>query len=265
MTDGMITYSLGEGIVAFTTDRMVGRDPEKVTDAVCRRLNAAANGAGECRRESLRFARPHQTHGDSIMPVAEEYFALSEATQRMLMEGKDAVVTDMAEVILGVSTADCIPVLVFDPEHHAAAAIHAGWRGTVQRIVWKTMEQMKKMYHTDPARCRAAIGPGISLDSFEVGDEVYAAFASSCFDMNGVARRYPVMQPANEAGGQAEKWHIDLKEINRRQLIMAGVQAENIEVSGIDTLTDTRFYSARREQKGDVKCGRIFTGFVIRP
>ena len=265
MTDGILTYTLGNGIVAFTTDRTVGRDSEKITEAVWRRLNDTAGGAGQCRKEQLRFARPHQTHDDKVMPVAEEYFSLTEQTQRMLMEGKDAVMTDMAQVILGVSTADCIPVLLYDPEHHAAAAVHAGWRGTVKRIVRKTLEQMRLMYHTDAAVCRAAIGPGISLDSFEVGDEVYATFVQAGFDMNGVAQRYPVMRAAESTSGQTEKWHIDLKEINRRQMMMAGLMEENIEVSTIDTLTDTRFYSARREQKDGIKCGRIFTGFVIRP
>ncbi len=261
----MVTYGLGDGIVAFTTDRTVGRDPEKIMDAVCDRCNDAAGMAWGCHREDLRFARPHQTHTDRMMPVVAEFFALPEATRTKLMEGKDAVMTDMAGVILGVSTADCIPVLVYDPEHHAAAAIHAGWRGTVQRIVVKAMEQMRQMYRTDASVCRAAIGPGISLESFEVGNEVYDAFGKAGFDMGGVARRFPVMSCGGDAVPAEEKWHIDLKEINRRQLLMAGLLEENIVVSGIDTFTDPHFFSARREQKCEVKCGRIFSGFVMRP
>ena len=257
----MVTYSLGEDVIAFTTDRTVGRDADKIKDIIgtMRTVSPA----------SLRFTRPHQTHGDRIMPVAEEFFALPAGTQQMLMEGVDAVMTNVRNTVIGVSTADCIPVLVYDPEHHAAAAIHAGWRGTVQRIVLKTMQQMEQMYHTNPAVCKAAIGPGISLDSFEVGDEVYEAFTEAQFPMETVAKQYPVMtkeltteQPDNQTTKQL-KWHIDLKEINQQLLLTTGMTAENITVSDIDTFTDTRFFSARREQKGDEKCGRIFSGMAI--
>ncbi len=262
----MITYDLGEGIIAFSTDRTIGRDPEKVTAAVAECIVAERKGtSAECDcggtapvpdvesvRKGLRFARPHQTHDDRTVNIAGEFFALPESIQAMVMDGRDAVITNMDNVVLGVSTADCIPVIVFDPVNHAAAAIHAGWRGTVKRIVRKTMEQMRQTFGTDTRQCRAAIGPGISLDSFEVGDEVYNAFAAAGFRMDAaVAVRMP------------EKWHIDLKEVNRRQLLAEGLQPDNITVCPVDTLTDGRFFSARREQKGDIKCGRNFNGFVL--
>ena len=278
--NGMLTYSLGEDVTAFTTDRTVGRDADKIKEIIGAKRNVPA--------DALRFTRPHQTHGDRIMPVAEEFFSLPDSTRKMLMEGVDAVMTNVPDIIIGVSTADCIPVLVYDPEHHAAAAIHAGWRGTVQRIVLKTMQQMVQMYHTNPAMCKAAIGPGISLDSFEVGDEVYNDFVEAQFPMDTVAKQYHVMttngqqptttQPDNQTTKPLNnqttkqlnnqttkqlKWHLDLKEINRQLLLATGIPAESITVSDIDTLTDTRFFSARREQKGDVKCGRIFSGSVF--
>lgn len=257
-----IIYDLGERIMAFTTDRSIGREEDKVKTFVARHMKETGYDTGLWEPEALRFARPHQTHSDRILPVAEEFFSLAEGTQKLLMEGVDAVITNVPGIILGVSTADCIPVLVYDHEHHAAAAIHAGWRGSLQRIVMKTLESMRQQYHTTPAMCRAAIGPGISLDSFEVGDEVYNAFAEAAFPMRGVARRYPVMNKSDNET-QTEKWHIDLKEINRQQLIAAGITEENISVSDIDTFTDYRFFSARREQTGMEKCGRIFSAFVL--
>ena len=264
MTDGLLTYHLHEDIVAFTTDRTIGRDPDKVRHAVCQQFQPTADGAGTCPEDELRFARPHQTHTDRIMLIAEEYFSLTPQSQQLLMEGIDAVMTNLPRVILGVSTADCIPILVYDPQHHAAAAIHAGWRGTVQRIVQKTLAQMACCYHTDLALCRAQIGPGISMDSFEVGDEVYEAFAQAGFDMTAIATRYPLSTAEATTPQRPWKWHIDLKEANRHQLLAAGLPADSIAVSPIDTFTDTRFFSARREQKGDIKCGRIFSGFVMR-
>lgn len=278
--NGMLTYSLGEDVIAFTTDRTVGRDADKIKEIIGAKRNVPA--------DALRFTRPHQTHGDRIMPVAEEFFSLPDSTRKMLMEGVDAVMTNVPDTIIGVSTADCIPVLVYDAEHHAAAAIHAGWRGTVQRIVLKTMQQMVQMYHTNPAMCKAAIGPGISFASFEVGDEVYNAFVEAQFPMDTVAKQFPVMttngqqpttqeadnqitrQPDNQTTKEPNnqttkqlKWHLDLKEINRQLLLATGIPAESITFSDIDTLTDTRFFSARREQKGDVKCGRIFSGICF--
>lgn len=224
------------GTQFFTTDRTVGRDPQLLCPIV---------GV-----ETTRFARPHQTHTDRVLAVGEAFFSLDDTERTSLMEGIDAMISDVRGACIGISTADCIPVLVHDPVHHAAAAIHAGWRGTHQRIVTKTLAEMARLYHTDPGECEAVIGPGISLESFEVGQEVYDAFAEAHFPMSQVSRMYA-------------KWHIDLKEINRLLLLEAGVPASSITVSPIDTLTDTRYFSARREQKGDVKCGRILSGFVL--
>ena len=187
---------------------------------------------------------------------------MPEEERKNRLEGIDAVISNVPDVIMGISTADCIPVLVYDPEHHAAAAIHAGWKGTVKRIVEKSLVKMQETFGTNPAKCVAAIGPGISLESFEVGDEVGEAFINEGFDIEKVSVRLPKMnvsQPTDE-----KRLHLDLKEINRGQLLSLGVLAENIVVSPIDTYTDERFFSARREQKGDVKCGRILSGFVIR-
>lgn len=253
--NGLLTYCLEDGVTAFTTDRTIGRDEEK--------LKSILADIRDTPKERLRFARPHQTHGDRVMPIAEEFFSLPDNTRQMLMEGVDAVMTNVPNAIIGVSTADCIPVIIYDPEHHCAAAIHAGWRGTMQRIVMKALEQMRMMYHSNPAVCKAVIGPGISLDSFEVGDEVYNAFIEAQFPMDDVARQYPTRTDEGETPTQPMKWHIDLKEINRQLLIALGIPADNIATSSVDTFTDTRFYSARREQKGETKCGRIFTGIVL--
>lgn len=224
------------GTLFFTTDRTVGRD----ANLLCPLVGV----------EKSRFARPHQTHTDRILAIDEEFFTQDESTREALMEGIDAVISDVKGACIGISTADCIPVLVYDTRNHVAAAIHAGWRGTVQRIVSKSMQALADTYGTAAADCEAVIGPGISLESFEVGNEVYDAFADAGFEMNGIARMYA-------------KWHLDLKEINRRQLLDCGVKPKNINVSDIDTYTNTRYFSARREQKGSVKCGRILSGFVL--
>ena len=98
------------------------------------------------------------------------------------------MMTNELNVCIGVSTADCIPILLYDTKHHAAAAIHAGWRGTVKHIVQKIIKEMGIVYQTKPQELQAVIGPGISLQNFEVGDEVYEQFANACFDMETIAK-----------------------------------------------------------------------------
>ena len=139
-------------------------------------------------------------------------------------------------------------------------AVHAGWRGTVHRIVAKSIKMMDKPYRVSPASLYAWIGPGITLDAFEVGEEVYQQFASAGFDMNAIARRYP-SDSSSESDGR--KWHIDLMECNRRQLVESGLKESHIYVSGICTYNNAdRYFSARRL---GIDSGRIYTGAVMYP
>ena len=153
----------------------------------------------------------------------------------------DAVITDKPGLCIAVKTADCIPVLLFDQRQHRIAAIHAGWRGTVGRIVEKTLLQLQSRAED----ISAIIGPGISLESFEVGDEVYEQFLHAGFPMQRLAKRYA-------------KWHINLKDANRWLLESNGIT--NIQVSDIDTLTTPEYYSARRDT---INTGRNINGIMI--
>jgi hypothetical protein len=146
-------------------------------------------------------------------------------------------------------------VLLYDKVHRAVCAVHAGWRGTVQRIVEKAVAKMAAVYGTCPADIVAQIGPGIHLDSFEVGDEVYEAFANAGFDMQSISKKYPC------GGSACHKWHIDLPECNRLQLLSAGIPVANVTVSPVCTFQQSDIYfSARRL---GINSGRIFTGCMI--
>lgn len=205
--------------------------------------------ASELGVDKANVIMPHQTHGTETRLISRDFLSLGQATQQMILEGVDALMTDVPGVCIGVSTADCIPIIIYDPEHRATAAIHAGWRGTVARIAVKAVTEMRLAYGSRPEALLAVIGPGISLDAFEVGDEVYDEFASAVFDMAAISRR--------EA-----KWHIDLKECNRLQLVSLGIMPRNIQVSGICTYNNyTDYFSARRL---GAQSGRIFTGTIIK-
>jgi hypothetical protein len=127
----------------------------------------------------------------------------------------------------------------------------------VQRIVQKAVARMSDVYGTEPAGLRAQIGPGIGLDSFEVGHEVYAAFAASGFDMAAISRQYPSHSDAGQ-----RRWHIDLPQCNRQQLCETGVMPQNIGVTPVCTYQQYEaFFSARRL---GLCSGRIFTGILLR-
>ena len=192
---------------------------------------------------------PWQAHGTRVLAIDSGFLSAGEEQRHALLQGVDALVTDLPGICLCISTADCIPVLLYDKKHQAIAAVHAGWRGTVNFIIGHALERMRILYGTNGADTFAVIGPGISADAFEVGDEVYAQFATAGFDMGRISHR-------------TDKWHIDLWECNRLQLIEAGLEPASVAVAGICTYNNADdFFSARRLGAAS---GRIFTGIIIR-
>ena len=195
--------------------------------------------------DEMEHVRRNQELLFEAMPV------LSEGERRVRLEGIDALMTDIPGCCICISTADCIPILLYDKQHQAIAAVHAGWRGTVNFIVGHTLERMRAVYGTVGEEVVACIGPGISLESFEVGDEVYEAFRLNGFDMSRISCR----------NANTGKFHIDLWETNRQQLLDFGVPSSQIEVAGICTyIHHEEFFSARRL---GIASGRILSGILI--
>lgn len=192
---------------------------------------------------------PHQIHQTKTLKVDDIFIRSGNEERAVLLEGIDAVITDKPGYCICVSTADCIPILIYDPVHHATASIHAGWRGTLLSICKQTLNEMFYNYGTTPQSCFAVIGPGISLKNFEVGDDVYAQFQERGFPMEQISSRY-------------DKWHIDLFECNRLELLNAGITSSHIHVSGICTYENyENFFSARRL---GINSGRILTGIIMK-
>ena len=241
---------MGTGVTAFSTTRQGGCSTGNYAafniNGYCGddEVHIAANKVALCGLlgiDSNRLVMPHQVHDCVVRRI--------DGPQQGVIEGVDAVMTDVPQLCIGVSTADCLPVLLYDSTHRAVSAVHAGWRGTVLRIVQKAVEAMCHAYGTAPADLQAVIGPGISLDSFEVGDEVYDQFLSAGFDMQPISRR-------------DAKWHIDLPMCNRLQLMEAGIPADHIQMTNICTYQQyDRYFSARRL---GIQSGRIYTGILIK-
>ena len=250
-------YDFGEGVKAFSSTRHGGfskghyaafninRYCGDSEDAIKRNRALLCQTLGI---EDQHLVMPHQVHQTGMVAVDEAFMGLSASERMERLEGVDALMTDRAGVCIGVSTADCIPVLLYDKVHHASCAIHAGWRGTVKRIVEKSVAKMTSVYGSRPTDLLAQIGPGIHLESFEVGDEVYEAFANEGF--------------ASDAVKMGPKWHIDLPACNRQQLLASGIPSSQISASPIDTYQQYDLYfSARRL---GINSGRIFTGILLR-
>ena len=211
-----------------------------------------------------RLTTAEQTHSLNIAVVNETNAGLGALTIDSRIPNTDALITNQPGVCIMVLTADCQSVLLYDADNRAVAAIHAGWRGTVQRIVEKSVQRMAEVYGTQPCDIIAQIGPGIHLESFEVGDEVYDAFAQAGFDMEPISRKFP--QHDGESPSHStllpSKWHIDLPECNRLQMVKAGVAENKLTVSPVCTFKQSdMFFSARRL---GINSGRIFTGILLR-
>jgi YfiH family protein len=208
-----------------------------------KRLQAAV-GASD-----LEFVSLHQIHSDVVR--------IFDATPSKQCKG-DALATKRKGLLLGVRTADCSPVLVVDPKKRVVAAIHAGWRGTLARIVAKTIGQMQMEFGSQPKDLLAAVGPTIGGCCYEVGTEVAADFsakfsnASEFFDELRTGDEPNPLQWLNmmPPGHQppAKKVLLDLKKANRLQLVDAGLLEKNIFVSELCTSCDVdRLFSYRKE------------------
>ena len=192
---------------------------------------------------STNIILPRQTHSTEVRIITEP-------PQEGELEGVDALITQTPRLCIGVSTADCIPILLFDPVHRAIAAIHAGWRGTLGRIVRRTIELMQSHCHTRPSDLLAVIGPGISLKAYEVGHEIPELFASNGFIFGNITEL------------QDGRWHIDLPAANRWELICSGLRQDFITDCALCTYqNNNHFFSARRQ---GINSGRIYTALMLK-
>jgi YfiH family protein len=188
----------------------------------------------------------------------------------------DGLMTDEPGILLGVQTADCIPVLVADRKRHAVAAFHAGWRGTVKRIVEAGVGRMRLEFGSRPEDMVAAIGPGIGVCCYAVGEEVRSSFESQfayagelfheVYDTDPVRNKYPMLFLTQRAPGHSEigpSLHVDLIEANRRQLLDAGLKPRSIHVAGGCTNCHRELFFSHRASQGHA--GRMMSVIGIRP
>jgi YfiH family protein len=193
--------------------------------------------------ENYTLTTVWQVHGDKIRIVK------TEKDIQNTEEKFDALVSDVPNILIGVKTADCVPILLGDRKNKAFAAIHAGWRGTVESIARKAIEKMRENYGTKPQDLICAIGPAASCKNYEVGKDVIDAFEEK-FSTSG---KLFVETRKNHA-------LIDLHRANKEQLIDSGVAEENIFTAPFCTLERTDlFFSYRKEKILYGKTGRLLS------
>lgn len=203
-----------------------------------------------------RLITPHQTHSDRIAVIDEAWLAQDPVEQVRSLEGIDALVTHVPDFYVTVSTADCVPVLLYASDKRVVAAVHAGWRGTVAAIVQKTIKRMVEIYGCDVSCLQIAIGPSISLKSFEVGTELVETFRASEVWTKEDTETLFWIHP------DTHKYHIDLWRANRLQLLYEGVEESHILQADLCTYEQVdELFSARRL---GINSGRILSGIRIQ-
>jgi len=183
------------------------------------------------------LASAHQVHGKEVLLVTEPVYE----------NGYDAIITREPGLAVGVTIADCCPVLIYDAKNKAVAAIHAGWRGTVARVVLTALQRMQLEFRTHPNDCYAYVGTCISQEHYEVDEKVALRFAES-------------HKIKGEAPG---KWMVDLRVANKHQLLSFGIPVSQIEVSPYCTWQHNEDFFSHRKEQG--RTGRMMAVIAVSP
>jgi YfiH family protein len=191
-----------------------------------------------------RVVTVNQVHGDDVVVVDEGNY------RETAQVHADALVTGERGIAIGVETADCVPILLLDPVVPAIAAVHAGWRSTVQKIVQKAVRTMQHRFGSDPSRMIAAIGPAIGPECYEVDEPVMGPVRTTFAFWEEVA--------APRANG---RWSLDLVKLNRLELVQAGLAEGNVHAAGMCTACRLDlFYSFRAEGR----TGRMLSVIMLK-
>jgi YfiH family protein len=250
-----------EGIAHFVTTRRggasrppfhslnlsfnVGDDQETVLNN--RRILAQALGIP---LSSLTTAR--QIHDSHVKIVSEGARGKGSTNDQGVMDSADAMVTNVPGVCLMVLSADCVPLLMFDPAKAVIGVVHAGWKGTLRLIARNTVEVFQEQFGSAPRDIHAAIGPSIGPCCFEVGPEVISQ-VKDCLETSQAC--------IGKKHGD-ERGYFDLWTANLRQLVQAGIPEKNIEVARVCTYDHGDVFFSHRREGG--KTGRFGAGILIR-
>ena len=240
-----------EDIVHFSSTRIGGKSICKLESLnlgytvndnpknVTQNLESLAKSMGFDRNQMVS---PKQTHSKNIGIVN---------STNDIFPDTDALITNKPGICIFIRTADCVPILLYDPTNKALAAIHSGWKSTIQEISKHTIELMQNEFGTNPKDIVAGIGPSIGPEVYEVGPEVAEVFQKH-FEVNHIVT----------AIENSDKYLLNLWKVNKQILMESGILENKIEVAEMCTYsTPELFYSARRD---GVKTGRLASGIMLK-
>ncbi len=197
-------------------------------------LQARRQACGMLKIDETRLTHVYQVHGTAVWNVrAGQRGAGALDGTKQIGEG-DAMITEVSDVPLAVLIADCLPVFIAEREGRAVGIVHAGWRGSLDNIGGHTVQEMRRRFEMDAAGLLVWIGPGISHHHFEVGREVWDQFQERWGTCDTMFY-------------ERDSLYLDLKELNRHQLVRAGVLPDNIETAAHCTYQNRDMFSYRRD------------------
>lgn len=194
---------------------------------------------------------PHQTHGTDILIIDSAFINACKEKRTELLQDKDALISTLENIIIGINTADCVPLLFYEPGSGITGAAHAGWKGTVNKIASEMLSAIRSL-GGNMKTTQVIIGPAICIDCFEVGSDVADKFTEAGFPMNDISYINP----------DTNKLHIDLRKANKWLLTNGGIPVDNITTSEICTKCNPREYFSARAS--GINSGRVFTGILRR-
>lgn len=197
-----------------------------------------------------RLMRVKQVHGNRVRVLARGHVLQGASDVRP--EG-DAIASNEPGLVLAVMVADCVPILIVDPVGGAAAAVHAGWRGTCARVAVAAIETMSQKFDSDPGDLVAAIGPSVGAEDYEVGDSVVAAFEKAGHHRRDLDRWFI---------RSFAKPHLDLWRANGDQLIRSGLRADRVFTCRLSTVSHPAIFDSYRVE-GE-RAGRM-AGLIVVP
>lgn len=205
-----------------------------------------------------KMVRSQLCHGVRVHEVVPKDFGVGVLARSTLLD-YDGLITDIPGVTLVATFADCVPLYFVDTVHHAIGLAHSGWRGTVDRIAWKMLAEMKRAYQTKPQDVQIAVGPCICGDCYEVGEDLREAFVelfSGQIEVETGVAFSDICRPGREPG----KYFLDLRLANLQSFLKAGVSREQIIISDICTCCNPELIFSHRFTKGKRGVSAAFLG-----
>ena len=198
---------------------------------------------GECFGKTPEdFVLSKQSHETKVLKVGTKDRGKG-ITKDRDYEGIDALITDEKGIILSCFSADCVPILFYDPVHKAVGACHSGWRGTKGKILQNVVEEMRQHFSSNPAEILVAIGPSICKEQYVVSEDLALSFLEDYPDL-GEDTASPIQRISKD------KFQLDLWDLNRRIALDCGIKEEHISISGYCTMENPELFFSHRYSQG---------------